>query len=174
MKVTLLFSILQGTSFYLIFARKYIPVLKKYPPKYIYEPWTAPLSVQRAAGCVIGKDYPRPIVDHKAAVKTNLARMKKARADHYGGDTDINEGDLLVLSLGPIQLAKLQISTGLLSSSVHQMSWLVWLSCSLPSQMSQNSQHLFHIDSLHTVSQMRQHLFLFSLLSLLNQTSHPI
>lgn len=70
--------------------------MKKYPPKYIYEPWTAPLSVQRAAGCVIGKDYPRPIVDHKVAVKTNLAQMKKARADHYGDGAD--EGDLFELS----------------------------------------------------------------------------
>jgi cryptochrome len=39
--------------------------LRKYPDKYIYEPWTAPLSVQKAANCVIGTDYPAPIVDHK-------------------------------------------------------------------------------------------------------------
>ena len=71
--------------------------MKKYPPKYIYEPWTAPLSVQRAAECVIGKDYPRPIVDHKEAVKTNIARMKRARAEHYGGD-GADEGDLFELS----------------------------------------------------------------------------
>ncbi|XP_020613357.1 cryptochrome-1-like [Orbicella faveolata] len=70
------------------YIKKYIPVLKKYPPKYIYEPWTAPQSVQKAAGCVIGKDYPRPIVDHKVVVKTNITRMKKARADHYGESID--------------------------------------------------------------------------------------
>ena len=71
--------------------RKYLPVLKKYPPKYIYEPWTAPLSVQKAAGCVIGRDYPKPIVDHKVAMKTNIERMKKARAKQYGG-TATDEG----------------------------------------------------------------------------------
>ena len=71
-----------------LFSRKYIPVLKKYPPKYIYEPWTAPLGMQRAAGCVIGKDYPKPIIDHKEAVKTNITRMKKARANHYGDAAD--------------------------------------------------------------------------------------
>lgn len=27
-------------------------VLAKFPDKYIYEPWTAPLSVQKEAGCV--------------------------------------------------------------------------------------------------------------------------
>lgn len=72
--------------------RKYVPVLKKYPPKYIYEPWTAPVSVQRAAGCVIGKDYPKPIVDHKQAVNINLAKMKRARENHYGQAT--NQGTL--------------------------------------------------------------------------------
>lgn len=74
--------------------RKYMPVLKKYPAKYIYEPWTAPRSVQQAAGCIIGKDYPRPIVDHKVIVKTNITRMKKARADHYGDST--NEGNSFI------------------------------------------------------------------------------
>ena len=76
--------------------RKYVPVLKKYPQKYIYEPWTAPQSVQKEAGCVIGKDYPRPIVDHKVVVKNNITRMKKARADHYGDSID--EGNVRVKS----------------------------------------------------------------------------
>ena len=40
---------------------------QEYPPKYIWEPWKAPLSVQEAAGCIIGKDYPAPIVDHAEA-----------------------------------------------------------------------------------------------------------
>ena len=82
--------------FFVVVRRKYLPILKKYPPKYIYEPWTAPLSVQRTAGCVIGTDYPRPIVDHKEAVKTNIARMKKARVDHYG-DTAMDEGNKFVI-----------------------------------------------------------------------------
>ena len=30
-------------------------MLKKYPPSFIYEPWKAPLSVQKAAGCIIGR-----------------------------------------------------------------------------------------------------------------------
>lgn len=30
------------------------------PKEYIYEPWTAPLSVQKKARCIIGKDYPKP------------------------------------------------------------------------------------------------------------------
>jgi deoxyribodipyrimidine photolyase len=36
------------------FVKHYVPALRKYPAKYIYEPWKAPLSVQREAGCIIG------------------------------------------------------------------------------------------------------------------------
>jgi hypothetical protein len=36
------------------FVKHYLPVLRKYPAKYIYEPWKAPLNVQREAGCIIG------------------------------------------------------------------------------------------------------------------------
>ena len=68
-------------SFSLFFSnRKYLPQLKKYPDNYIYEPWNAPLSVQKAAGCIIGQDYPRPIVDHKKVREENIKRMAKAYA----------------------------------------------------------------------------------------------
>lgn len=30
------------------------------PKQYIYEPWTAPISIQTKANCIIGKDYPMP------------------------------------------------------------------------------------------------------------------
>ena len=58
--------------------RKYLPQLKKFPAQYIYEPWKAPLTLQTAAGCIIGKDYPRPIVDHDVVRKRNIERMAKA------------------------------------------------------------------------------------------------
>lgn len=54
-----------------------MPVLKGYPAKYIYEPWTAPESVQRAAKCIIGKDYPVPMVNHAEVSKLNTGRMKQ-------------------------------------------------------------------------------------------------
>ena len=60
------------------YIRKHVPCLKKYPHKYIYEPWLAPISVQESCGCVIGQDYPRPIVDHRKASKENMAKMKSA------------------------------------------------------------------------------------------------
>ena len=63
-----------------IYIKKYLPQLKKFPAKYIYSPWEAPLSVQKAAGCLIGTDYPRPIVDHNAVSKENMGKMKAAYA----------------------------------------------------------------------------------------------
>ncbi|NWU62339.1 CRY2 protein, partial [Pterocles burchelli] len=58
------------------YIRKYLPVLKDFPTEYIYEPWKAPRAVQERAGCVVGTHYPRPIVEHSAASKRNLGRMK--------------------------------------------------------------------------------------------------
>lgn len=47
------------------------------PVQYIHEPWTAPENVQRATKCIIGKDYPLPMVNHCVASKINIERMKQ-------------------------------------------------------------------------------------------------
>uniref|UniRef100_A0A1A7YGJ9 Cryptochrome 5 n=2 Tax=Nothobranchiidae TaxID=405002 RepID=A0A1A7YGJ9_9TELE len=62
------------------YIKKYLPVLKKFPAEYIYEPWKAPRCIQQAAGCIVGKDYPRPIVKHEEVSKRNIQRMKQAYA----------------------------------------------------------------------------------------------
>lgn len=68
------------------YVRNYLPVLKDMPKKYIFEPWTAPLDVQKKAKCVIGVDYPHPIVDHKVISKENITKMKGAYEDRRNGD----------------------------------------------------------------------------------------
>lgn len=55
-----------------------MPELRDFPAKYIFEPWTAPLDVQRKAGCIVGEHYPAPIVDHAVVSKANMAKMKAA------------------------------------------------------------------------------------------------
>ncbi|CAL5023309.1 unnamed protein product [Urochloa decumbens] len=62
------------------YIRHFIPVLKDMPREYIYEPWTAPLSIQKKAKCIIGKDYPKPVVDHKTASNECRKRMGEAYA----------------------------------------------------------------------------------------------
>jgi hypothetical protein len=44
---------------------------------YIHEPWTAPVQVQRAAKCIIGVDYPKPMVNHTVVSKINHERMRQ-------------------------------------------------------------------------------------------------
>ena len=62
------------------YIRKYVPKLAKFPKEYIYEPWKAPLSVQKGCGCIIGQDYPKPIVNHDTIHKENMGKMKAAYA----------------------------------------------------------------------------------------------
>ena len=50
------------------FIRHFFPELQDFPAKYIYEPWTAPVDIQRKAKCIIGVDYPKPIVDHLSLI----------------------------------------------------------------------------------------------------------
>lgn len=57
--------------------RRYLPVLRGFPAKYIYDPWNAPESVQRSAKCVIGVHYPKPMVHHAEASRLNIERMKQ-------------------------------------------------------------------------------------------------
>lgn len=49
------------------YVRRYVPELKNVQDKYLSEPWLMPDDVQREAGCIVGIDYPKPVVDHKEA-----------------------------------------------------------------------------------------------------------
>ncbi|HEY4370386.1 MAG TPA: deoxyribodipyrimidine photo-lyase [Burkholderiales bacterium] len=62
------------------FIRRYLPELAKVPDAYIHAPWTMPPLEQQAAGCVIGRDYPEPMVDHAGARERALDAFKAIRA----------------------------------------------------------------------------------------------
>ncbi|XP_076857223.1 cryptochrome circadian regulator 3b [Brachyhypopomus gauderio] len=59
------------------FIRHYLPVLREFPSKYIYDPWNAPEEVQATARCVIGVHYPKPMVNHAEASRLNIERMRQ-------------------------------------------------------------------------------------------------
>lgn len=60
-----------------VFVRRWIPALARVPGAFIIEPWRMPTSVQQQSGCVIGRDYPAPVID--------LAeRSRAARAAIWG------------------------------------------------------------------------------------------
>ena len=56
------------------FIRRYIPALEKLSNKSIHAPWMAGQLELQAAGIVLGKDYPLPIIDHDEARKATLIR----------------------------------------------------------------------------------------------------
>ncbi|KAJ3175846.1 hypothetical protein HDU87_005674 [Geranomyces variabilis] len=73
--------------------RQYVPELKNFPAAHIYEPWKCPIADQRKAGCIIGKNYPKPMFDEKARKEHCLERMKAAFAlGLKGDDTKVLDG----------------------------------------------------------------------------------
>lgn len=60
------------------YVRRYVHELQNVPDEYLSQPWTMPLEVQQQADCMIGKDYPEPIVDHKQARELALERYRLA------------------------------------------------------------------------------------------------
>ncbi|WP_042428850.1 cryptochrome/photolyase family protein [Comamonas granuli] len=62
------------------FIRRYLPELAALPDAALHAPWEAsPLELQ-AAGVVLGRDYPLPIVDHAAARTRTLQRYAVVKA----------------------------------------------------------------------------------------------
>ena len=57
------------------YVRHWMPVLRRLPNEFVYEPWKAPAEVQRAAGCVVGVDYPAPMCDLERTSQANLRKM---------------------------------------------------------------------------------------------------
>ena len=60
-----------------LFIRQWVPELALVPDEYIAQPELMPVSLQLKANCVIGQQYPEPIVEHKSAVQ--MARKKLFR-----------------------------------------------------------------------------------------------
>ncbi|KAJ7951859.1 (6-4)DNA photolyase [Quillaja saponaria] len=76
------------------YIRHFLPVLKDMPKEYIYEPWTAPQSIQIRANCIIGKDYPKPVVSHDSASKECKGKMAQAYALNQKLNGLVSEEDL--------------------------------------------------------------------------------
>lgn len=66
--------ILQGQKFDPLgnYVRRWVPELEKVPANYIHSPWIMPIETQKQVGCLVGRDYPTPIVDHAMARKRVL------------------------------------------------------------------------------------------------------
>ncbi|MEO8186721.1 MAG: deoxyribodipyrimidine photo-lyase [Burkholderiaceae bacterium] len=61
------------------FIRCYVPQLANFIAKEIHVPWLVSVERQKEAGCIIGRDYAKPIVDHAEARKKTLERFSAVR-----------------------------------------------------------------------------------------------
>ena len=61
------------------FIRKYVPELARVGDRQIHAPWRMDEAAQADAGCVVGRDYPAPVVDHANARQKTLERYAAAR-----------------------------------------------------------------------------------------------
>jgi deoxyribodipyrimidine photo-lyase len=61
------------------YIRAWVPELARVPPKHLHAPWIMSEAEQRAAGCIVGVDYPPPHVDHAEARRRALARFEAIR-----------------------------------------------------------------------------------------------
>jgi deoxyribodipyrimidine photo-lyase len=62
------------------YVRRWVPELGRVPAARIHEPWTMTPIEQQAVGCLVGRDYPAPIVEHRAVRERTLAAYKHAQA----------------------------------------------------------------------------------------------
>jgi deoxyribodipyrimidine photo-lyase len=61
------------------YVQRWVTELSDVPDKFLQKPWEMPADVQKEAMCILGKDYPSPIIDHAYARERTLERYKLAK-----------------------------------------------------------------------------------------------
>lgn len=63
-----------------IYIKRWLPELRHVPSVWIHEPWKMSATQQRKYGCIIGEDYPAPLVDHVCAVRHAKEKLAQVRS----------------------------------------------------------------------------------------------
>jgi deoxyribodipyrimidine photo-lyase len=61
------------------YTRLYVPELNRLENKFLHKPWEAPEQVLKAAGIILGKTYPKPIIDLKQTRERALQAYQTTR-----------------------------------------------------------------------------------------------
>lgn len=61
------------------YVRRWVPELSSMPDRWIHAPWMAPAAVLKNAGVTLGKNYPKPLVDHAEARIRALEALQTVR-----------------------------------------------------------------------------------------------
>jgi deoxyribodipyrimidine photo-lyase len=61
------------------FIRNWVPELQHVSNSWIHQPWLMSKTLQTQAQCMIGCDYPAPIVDHDSAIRAAREKLRLAR-----------------------------------------------------------------------------------------------
>jgi len=61
------------------YVRRWVPELQRLEASFVHAPWRAPAEALARAGVILGKTYPKPIVDHDAARARALAAFAAIR-----------------------------------------------------------------------------------------------
>jgi deoxyribodipyrimidine photo-lyase len=68
-----------------IYIRNFVPELRRVPKKFIHAPHLMPAALQKDLGCLIGKNYPGPIVDHAEAAAEYKRMFAAVKSHHRSG-----------------------------------------------------------------------------------------
>ncbi|WP_185696501.1 cryptochrome/photolyase family protein [Streptococcus minor] len=65
------------------FIKTYLPELRSLPAKHIHQPWKLPKNLDEELDFELGRDYPKPIVDHSLQRKRAIAKYEWAKENYH-------------------------------------------------------------------------------------------
>jgi deoxyribodipyrimidine photo-lyase len=79
----------QGTKFDPAgdYVRRWVPEIAALPDDWLHRPWEAPPQVLATAGVTLGREYPRPVVDHAAARNAALEALASVKPGAAGAES---------------------------------------------------------------------------------------